>query len=371
MMIALLFLFYFSIPLALQWAGARFAWIEKVGVVTLCYIAGILVGNLPGYQVPEAAATPLMQVAVLLSIPLLLFSSDFGVWRRMGTVLTLSFFCCVISVALAVVAGTFLFKNSIADAWRLGSMMMGIYTGGTPNLTAIGMSLGVSTESLIVLNGAEMLCGAIWLLFLLSVAKPVLQKFLKAAPAPVQEVQFGLDEKIYPKTSVVALLISLAIAAGAIGLSYLLFSKEDLIAISILLLVTTLGIAGSRISYVRQLKGSFGLGNYFLLIFCVAVGSLADVHKIFGAAPAIFGFVACIMATTIMLHLLLSRIFKIDVDTFIIASTAGLYGPPFIAPVAKAIRNPYLIPVGIALGLLGLAIGNYCGVAISNLLYLL
>ncbi len=371
MMIALLFLFYFAIPLLLQRAALRFSWIEQIGVVTLCYVAGIVLGNLPGVHIPEELATPLMQVTVLLSIPLLLFSSDFDVWRKMGKVLAVSFLCCIVSVATAVVFGTILFNHKIEDTWILGSMLMGVYTGGTPNLTAIGMSLGVSSDALVILNGAEMLCGAIWLLFLLSMAKPLLRKFLRANPVKVHEVHFALDEKIYPKSSTLALLLAILITAVAVGLSYLIFSREDLISISILLLVTTLGIAGSTIPRVHTLKGSFGLGNYFLLIFCVALGSLADAVKIFGAAPIMIGFVACVFITTILLHLILSRILKIDVDTFIIASTAGLYGPPFIAPVAKAIRNPYLIPVGIALGLLGLAIGNYCGIAISNVLRIL
>ena len=92
-----------------------------------------------------------------------------------------------------------------------------------------------------------------------------------------------------------------------------------------------------------------------------AVGTLADVDKVLGSSPAIVTIVGFVMFLAIAIHLVLSWIFRIDVDTFIISSAAAIFGPPFIAPVAKAIRSPYIIPVGLALGVLGLAVGNYCG----------
>jgi uncharacterized membrane protein len=43
-------------------------------------------------------------------------------------------------------------------------------------------------------------------------------------------------------------------------------------------------------------------------------------------------------------------------------------GPPFIGQACAAINNRTLLPVGISLGLLGLAIANYVGVLVSYLL---
>ena len=370
MMIALLFLFYFGVPAILLWAAKRMTWIDKVGAVTLCYIIGIIVGNIPGVHVSEEYATPLMSVAVMLAIPLLLFSSDFTVWRKMGPTLTMSFLFCVIAVAIAVIAGTLLFKDLLGNSWIVGSMLMGVYTGGTPNLTAIGLSLGIDNDSLVIVNGAEMLFGAIWLLFTLSTAKPVLSRFLRS-PSSHADVQFGLDEHLYWKTSPIALALGIVIAGIAFGVSSLVFDQEEpWFLASVFLLVTSLGIAGSLIGKVRTLPGAYGLGNYLLLIFCVAIGSQADIATIFGSAPVILGIVAFVMFTAITLHLILCFVFKIDVETFIIASAAGIFGPQFIPPVAKAIGNPYLIPVGLALGVLGLAVGNFLGLGISNLLRL-
>jgi uncharacterized membrane protein len=333
----------------------------------LCYTAGIIAGNLPGVHVPEETVAYPMYALVLLSIPLLLFSSDFSVWRKMGVRLALSFFFCVIAVTIAVIAGTVLFKSSIEEAWIINSMLMGIYTGGAPNL--IGLSLGVSKESFLVVSGAEILFGGTWLLILLTLARPLFGKILRPSPLKTSEVKYSLDERMYWKTSPLAGLYATLIAGIAAGLSFLLFDMSSTaFTTSVFLLVTTLGLAGAAIPHVRQLKGSFGLGNYFLLIFCVLVGSLANAEMVLGAAPMVLGLVGFVMLIAVSLHLLLCVIFKIDLDTFVISSAAAIFGPPFIAPVAKAIRNPLLIPIGLALGVLGLAVGNYLGISVSHLL---
>ena len=64
----------------------------------------------------------------------------------------------------------------------------------------------------------------------------------------------------------------------------------------------------------------------------------------------------------------MSFIFRIDRDTVIIASTAAIFGPAFIGPVANAIGNRDIIAMGIALGLIGYAIGNYFGLGLAYLL---
>ena len=74
------------------------------------------------------------------------------------------------------------------------------------------------------------------------------------------------------------------------------------------------------------------------------------------------------MFGAILLHFFLAAIFRIDRDTVIITSTAAIYGPAFIGPVANAIKNKEMIVPGITMGLLGYAIGNYIGIGIAMLL---
>ncbi len=373
MWIALLLLFYFIVPVVWQWAAKHVSWIDKVGVVTLCYITGIIFGNLPGVVIPKVFGETFMSVVVGLSIPLLLFNSDYRVWRKLGPVLSIAFLGCVISVCIAAVLGTWFFKDVIADVWQFASMLIGVFTGMTVNMFAVGMSLGVSNEAFVVLNGAEMLFGGLYLLLLLTVAKRLFSKVLPAKNQHNHDVSVTLDEKIYWKSSTVALILSVIILGIAYGLSLLINSDGDEYHTTtiFMLTITTLGILCSAIPGIRNIKGSFGIGNYLMFVFCVAVGSHADVSKVFGAAPAILGFVFVMLTIAVGLHCLFCRLLRIDVDAFLLSSTAGIQGPPFIAPVTKAIGNQGLIPVGIALALLGLTLGNYIGVGMSFLLRLI
>ena len=92
---------------------------------------------------------------------------------------------------------------------------------------------------------------------------------------------------------------------------------------------------------------------------------MADFAEVIDKGGDYLMFNAIIIVSIVSLHLLLAVLFRSDVDSFIIASTASILGPPFIGQVAGAIKNRELIPVGIALGLLGLTIGNFCGIFVS------
>jgi uncharacterized membrane protein len=74
------------------------------------------------------------------------------------------------------------------------------------------------------------------------------------------------------------------------------------------------------------------------------------------------------MFSSILLHFIIAKLFKIDRDTFIITSTAGIYGPVFIGQIASTIGNRKLVFTGITLGLLGYAVGNFLGIGLANLL---
>lgn len=59
---------------------------------------------------------------------------------------------------------------------------------------------------------------------------------------------------------------------------------------------------------------------------------------------------------------------RVDRDTANITSVAGIFGPPFVPPVAKALGNREIIVSGITTGILGLALGNYLGMGMAWLL---
>jgi uncharacterized membrane protein len=153
--------------------------------------------------------------------------------------------------------------------------------------------------------------------------------------------------------------LAVAIAAVVVGGTLLAFGKLE--AGPALLGITSLGIAASLIPRVRRLQGAYELGEYLLLIFCVAMGSLADVRLLTGGSVTMILYVWGVMGLAIVLHVTGSALLRIDVDSTLICSTATIYGPAQIGPVAAAMKNRALVGPGLTLGLAGLALGNYLG----------
>ena len=368
-MAALLILLYFGLPALLLALRKRWPWIEKVGVVTLSYVVGIILGNLGFVPIDEALAKEIMGPAVALSIPLLLFSTDLKTFKTAAPALLKSFACCVVAVTLMATTASFLFADRLAEVWKLGAMTFGVYTGGTVNLSSIGIAIDASDEAFVLINAADLIWGGILLLFLLTVAKPVYAFLLGQRAISHSHASEGyeeLDDTMFLKGSSIAFLIAAAIVGMAIGISYLVLGT--LSEIVLFLAVTAFGIAASTIPYVKGLNGSYGLGNYLLYVFCVAVGSLANVQEMIRTGGDMIMFVGLVVIGSLLIHLLLARLLRLDADSVIIASTAGLYGPPFIAPIARATNSTYLIPLGITLSLVGFVIGNYGGIALGSLL---
>jgi uncharacterized membrane protein len=79
----------------------------------------------------------------------------------------------------------------------------------------------------------------------------------------------------------------------------------------------------------------------------------------------LFTYCGFVVLFSILIHLLFAFIFRIDTDTLIISSTAAIFGPVFIGPVANAIKNQKVIAFGIIMGLIGYAAGNYLGLAVA------
>ena len=126
-----------------------------------------------------------------------------------------------------------------------------------------------------------------------------------------------------------------------------------------MLVVTTFGIALSFVKKVRSAPGSYNAGQYFILMFSVAMGFCFDPSAISGSALLLFGMLLVIQFGTVIVHFILSKLCRIDYHTTLITSTAGVFGPAFVIPVASKLKNDEIILPGILCGILGYAIGNY------------
>ena len=375
--------FYFLFPAYLLFYSTRFAIINKIGIVVICYAGGLIIGNLgiiPGSI--SGLQGDLMGVTILLGIPLVLFSENVVKWARIAKTTFISLLLGVVSVVVLVFVGYFLFREKIPEIWKISGMMIGVYTGGTPNLAAIARGLGVDEELYIMTHTAELVIGALILLFLITGAKPFFGLWLRPYRKHDDMTQPELDvtdfesyEGFFRRKTFPGTLKAFGIAVVIFGIGYgmTFFFEGDAKDTAAVLTVTTLGILASLVPGINRIKSSFQLGMYFIYIFCVIVASKADIIALFSVENInllvnLLLYIAIVIVGSLLFHGMLSWIFRISVDDFIITSTALSNSPPFVPVVAAAIRNKEVVVPGMIIGVIGYAIGNYLGVAIAYLL---
>lgn len=379
----LIIAFYFLFPAYLLFYSTRFSIINKIGVVVICYAGGLIIGNLN--IIPKSISglqSDLMGVTILLGIPLVLFSENVVKWAKMAKTTFLSLLLGVVSVVILVFVGYFIFKDDIPEIWKVSGMMIGVYTGGTPNLAAIARGLGVEEELYIMTHTAELVIGAVILLFLITGAKPFFGLWLRPYKQGGNKSQSDLDvadfesyEGFFKKKTFPGIMKAFGVAAVIFGIGYgatFLF-EGDAKDTAAVLTVTTLGILASLVPGINRIKSSFQLGMYFIYIFCVIVASKADIIALFSVdninlLTNLLIYIAIVIVGSLILHAILSWVFRVNVDDYIITSTALSNSPPFVPVVAAAIRNKEVVMSGMIIGVIGYAIGNYLGVAIAYLL---
>ncbi len=378
--IVLIFLFLIT-PVVIIYLEGKFSLFKKIGAVLICYAIGLVVGNMG--ILPEGAGKYqdlLTNITIPLALPLILFSMDVKKWLKMAGSAFSSLAIGLFTVLLMVFVGYWIFKGSIDEIWKVAGMLVGIYTGGTPNMAAMKTALDVSQELYILTHTYELTLGAIYLVFILSIGQRVFLTFLppyKPLASSAHEgnklnleEEFESYEGFFKKATFLPLLAAFGLSVLILGASYglSLLLPDEYSTAAIILFITSFGIAASFIPKIKAIKKTFQLGMYLILIFCLAVSSMADISKLANISFSLFYYVGLAMFGSHILHALIAKIFKIDADTVIISGSALICSPPFVPVVAGALKNREIILTGLVVGIAGYAVGNYLGVLVAFIL---
>jgi uncharacterized membrane protein len=411
-----LILFYFLFPFLINYFCFRFSFARRIGAILIAYIFGLILGNIgifphagefmhhliaEGAKPDDATLNEYLlagsitemdiqfyklrnlqdlvtTITIPIALPLLLFSLNVRTWFKMAGKTFLSLLLGLLSVIIPIIAGYYMFQDKIEETWKIAGMMTGVYSGGTPNLAAIKTILDVPSETYVLTHTYDLILGAIFLVFVMSIGQRVLLKFLPAyksegTHSSEENFDFQLDKsffEILKKETSIPLLKALGIAVliFAIGgaLSLLVPAKAQMLVA--ILTITTLGIAASLLPSINRIKKTFNVGMYFILVFSLVVASMADIRNFSSSHIHIFYWVTMVYVGSLIIHVLLSKIFNIDADNVIIVSTALTCSPPFVPVVAGALKNREIILAGLTVGIIGYAVGNYLGVFMAYLL---
>jgi uncharacterized membrane protein len=418
--IALLVVFYFAFPVVIIYLCRQWSILQKIGSIVIAYGFGLIIGStgiLPqgseGYKLalqgksalPKAEVESLISqgkatdkdlivnqigqvqdiipsIVVPLAFPLLLFSLNLKRWLRYAKKGFISVLLALIAGLVMVTAGFFIWKDSIPESWKLAGMFEGIYAGGTPNFVAIKMALNVNANLFVIVSTYDVVVGAFLVLFFITVAPRIFRfilppfeesKGIAGDEAEIASVTDNLEDYsgIFEKDVILPL-------AGAFGISILIFAISGSLAlllhkipimVVVILSITTFGVLLSLSKSINRIKKTFQLGMYLILVFSLTVASMANVRTMFGIGTLnLVLFITWCYFGSLVLHIILAKIFRIDADNFLITSAAFIFSPPFVPLVANALKNKDVIVTGITGGIIGYIVGNYLGVALAYFL---
>ncbi|MEK6624526.1 MAG: DUF819 family protein, partial [Bdellovibrionota bacterium] len=178
MIIFLQALAFICLPSIFLWAEKRIKIVTLLGTVILCYGIGLLVGNLPFMPIDTTFSKTMTEMSVPLAIPLLLFNVDLKAWLHLAPKTLLAFLCSIIAVTFATIVTGILFQGKLPELSKVAGMLAGVFVGGTPNMSAIGMALNVKKEIFVLLSASDLLVCGVYFFIVLSIGQRTLLLFL-------------------------------------------------------------------------------------------------------------------------------------------------------------------------------------------------
>jgi uncharacterized membrane protein len=377
----LLVLVFLLAPAAAVYLAHHHHWAKKIGVVVICYGLGMIAGSAGLIPASAAGVAPVLsEVAVVLALPMLLFSLDMRRWTRVAGKALLSLLFAVTAVTSIATLLFFAYRDTGEGAANLAAMSVGVYSGGTPNLAAIKTGLEIPGDQYLVFHSLDTLVGSVYFLFMLTLGVPLFRALLgrdvvHAAPGQVTTPEAGDDQDDYGPLLdpgnrwqvAVPLALSALVVALSLGLAELLalYTGGERNSAVLIVALTTLGMLLSLHQRVRALVLSYRLGMYLIYVFCLAVSSMVRFEQLADMNAMVAVFLVAVVFAGLAVHALLCRLARVDGDTFMVTSVAAVASPPFVPLMARALNNPGAILPGMTTGVIGYALGSYLGISLG------
>ncbi len=362
------------------WLDANSKFFKKIGAAAICILFGMILSNI-GVLPPESEVYSFFASdGVLAGIVLILLKVNLDTLKNAGLPMIKAFGIGAFGSALgALVMGYLLYSQIGEETWKLSGQFAATYIGGGMNYAAMGREFETSSNLFSAGIAADVIITAIWLI--VCITGPELLNKVRVPQAEDQELPekdnpetsekkaSSLDQLLFKSAGSISLTdigFLLFIVIGSMWISKILASLLPVIPMIIWL--TTIVLLLAHVPRVKKLQGSMVLGNFLILMFLSTNGARSVVSKIIEIGPSIFYFAL----GTVVIHGLIifgiGRLLRIEMSMLAVASQANVGGSASAMAIAGARGYSTLILSGVAVGILGNAIGNYIGIIVANLM---
>jgi uncharacterized membrane protein len=370
----LLLLVFFGIVLLAVYLESKFVFARKLSPVLIILFVGALASNTGLITDSSPFYKTLVDYTVPFAVCIVLFRVNLGDFVKTGLPLLTAFvIACVGTFVGALAASTALevFLRGIlgGESWKLAGPFTGTYIGGSLNFIAMWNGLGIANQDLFAAaNAVDNLTlfplFAIWIFVpdLLERFYPVAKVWRERGVEPEEKVEAKKVTSFNMLHIVTLIFLALAIMAVSEWLNVEFFSNV-IPQLPTILIITTIALVLAQFRFVTRLEGAMELGNLSFYLFFCAVGAMMNILKAVLLSPVLFVYVMIMIVVHMVIVYGVGRLLRLDIKILTIASSATKSGPPTVLALANVKGWKTLALPGVALGLLGYAVGNYAGFA--------
>ncbi|MEO7962806.1 MAG: DUF819 family protein [Gemmatimonadaceae bacterium] len=366
-----------AIVLAALWLEANTRGFRKIGAAATAILLALTLSNVGLIPSQSPVYDFLLGQAVIAGIILILLNVSLGSIRQAGAPMLLAFALGAVGSAAGAMIMARLVSASIGtETWKLSGQFTATYIGGGMNFAAVGQQLQTRSDLFTAGIAADVIITAIWLVACLLVPELFARREVASVPPAAAPSPNDVLPNTAPHGGLAAQLNSSGVPlrltdfAGLASITLGIMWVADVLTsfaptIPRIIWLTTLVLVVAQFPVVRKLSGSVVIGNFLLLLFLASNGAKSVVAHIVAVGPAIFWFAAGTVAIHGIIIFGIGYLLRMNGDMLAIASQANIGGATTAMALAGSRRRPELILPGVAVGILGNAIGNYAGIAVA------
>lgn len=348
------------------------------------YVLNMIFCTLGLYHSKEVSAAykALKNNLLYAMIFVMLLRCDFRKLAKLGGRMVAIFLGCSLTLFVGFIVGYPIFKGSLgSDTWGAIAALYASWVGGSANMAAMQAALPVDAGAYSCALALDTVCYSVWIALLLLMVRYA-SKWNNAVKADTSKLQAVADaaaaevakEKKQAGGADWIFLIGLSLIVSAISqyvgaslngalrdVGLAMFDKGSMTT----LFVTVLGLV-CAMTPLGKVPAVEELSSVYLYAVVSLLASTASVTDLL-AAPmwVVYGFF--ILAVHVILMFFLSKLFHWDLCMVSTASLANIGGAASAPIVASAYDASYA-GIGVLMGVLGAAVGNFAGMICGAIL---
>ena len=346
------------------------------GVVVILS-AGAALSNLNITPYSSAVTDFIGQYVVAAAVPLLMIKADLKkIFRESGRVL-IAFAGACAGIVVGVLAGFYALQH-----WHIGAKVAGFYAGafvgGTISMLAVANALQMPASDVSAATGAAMIPSVLGLMALVAIPNiPIVQRYYRGTKAFETT---GATSESLAATQVPQ--FQLTHISGALALTFVVCLVARLVAGVVtrvaghdqtqynILYVTAVTVVVANVCprLLQKLRGEFELGMIFMYMFFGMIGLGTNVTAFLSNAVSLFFYVLLLLGVGIVISLVLSKLFRLNLPEAVTGLGAAIVGP--VATVAVVAGKDWhaMITPAVMVGIFCHIIGNFIGIMVATLL---